>query len=56
MDTKKQEAMDSVQYEVNTIKDKLLTICYKLEEKGAVGKAKSLYTIVGRLEQWQHTR
>lgn len=52
----KTEAMEKAQYDVNVAKERLLRICYQLEEAGAIRKAKSLYTIVGRLEQWQNTK
>lgn len=52
----KSDAMEKVQYDVDVVKERLLRVCYQLEEAGAIRKAKSLYTIVGRLEQWQHTK
>lgn len=40
---------------INPIKEQLMNIAAILEENGYIRKSKSLYTIVGRLEQWQHT-
>ena len=54
--TNKQDAMDKVQYDVNVAKSRLMEVMYKLEEAGAVRKANSLGTIIGRLEEWQHTK
>ena len=42
--------------EVNTEKERLMTIMWKLEEAGYKRKAKSLDTIIARIEMWQHTR
>ena len=40
---------------IDTIKDKLFQIVYELEEAGYVRKAKSLDTLIGKLEAWEHT-
>ena len=56
MNNNNQKAMDKVQYDVNVAKSRLIDVMYKLEEAGEVRKAKSLSTIIGMLEHWQHTK
>ena len=41
--------------QIDTIKDKLFQIVYELEEAGYVRKAKSLDTLIGKLEALEHT-
>lgn len=40
--------------EANHAKDRLLSIAGALEELGVTGEAVKLYTIIGRLENWQN--
>lgn len=40
---------------VDCIKDELFKIVGELEETGFTQKAKSLHTLIGKLEYWQHT-
>jgi hypothetical protein len=47
---------DSKTYKVDNIKSELISLSYDLEEHGFVRKAKSLRTIVEKLEQWEHTK
>lgn len=47
---------DSHTYKVDNVKSELLSLSYDLEEHGFVRKAKSLRTIVEKLEQWEHTK
>ena len=50
------EAIDQAQYEVQSPKDTLMRIADDLYEVGAIRKAKSLETIIMRLETWQNTK
>ena len=50
----KRETIENCIDEVNSVKDKLIGIMYELEECGAVRKANTLGTIIGKLEAWQH--
>ena len=52
----KEKAMDSIQYDVNVAKSRLIDVMHELEEHGAIRKAGSLATIIEKLERWQHTR
>ena len=56
MENKSNKAMDKIQYDVNVAKSRLIEVVYKLEEDGAIRKADSLRTIIGKLENWQHTK
>ena len=40
---------------IDSIKEQLMDICYILEEEGFDQKAKSLDTLIGKLEWWEHT-
>jgi hypothetical protein len=40
---------------IDTIKEQLMDICCILEEEGFDQKAKSLDTLIGKLEWWEHT-
>lgn len=40
---------------IDTIKERLMHISYILEEEGFDQKAKSLNTLIGKLELWEHT-
>ena len=48
--------IDHYQLEANSPKDDLMKIAARLYEAGAIRKAKSLETIIEKLEVWQHTR
>ncbi len=39
---------------VTPAKDRLISTMYELEAVGAIREAKSLGTIIGNLEAWQH--
>ena len=54
MDQNKLEVIRKAQDEANTAKNRLIDITYELLEVGAVRQAKSLETIIGKLEAWQH--
>ena len=56
MTNKKMEAIEQAQYDANSPKENLMRIVDELYEVGAIRKAKSLETIVEKLEIWQHTR
>ena len=56
MENKTDEAMKKIQYDVNVAKSRLIEVVDKLEEDGAIRKASSLRTIIGKLENWQHTK
>lgn len=51
--SKIKEAIEQAQYEANAPKGKLMSIIDDLYEAGAIRKAKSLETIVEKLEKWQ---
>lgn len=53
---KDQETLQEVIRSVDDIKYKLWQLAGHLEEAGYPGKAKSLRSIGGRLEDWQHRR
>lgn len=42
-------------HKIDRIKDELFDVCCKLEESGNKMKAKSLRTIIDKLEYWEHT-
>ena len=46
---------DRLVCEANEAKDRLARLADKLEEAGYAGKAKSLMTLVYKIEQWQQT-
>ena len=50
----KQEAIEQATYEANSAKAQLIHIMDELEEAGAISKAKSLGTIIEKLENWQN--
>lgn len=43
-----------LQDEANHAKDRLISIMVQLEIEGFIREAKSLGTIIGKLEVWQH--
>lgn len=47
---------DSKMYKVDNVKSELLSLSYELEEHGFIRKARSLRTIVEKLERWEHTK
>lgn len=53
--TNREEQINKALAEANQAKDRLWEIADKLEELGAVRKAKSCRTLVYRIEEWQHT-
>lgn len=50
----KQETIRQAQLDANAAKDRLMSIRDSLYEAGAIQKAKSLETIIGKLETWQN--
>lgn len=50
------EAIEKAQGKANTAKERLMEIVSELEDCGAFRKAKSLETIIIRLETWQNTK
>lgn len=52
----KREAIEQAQYDVNNPKEELIRVMYELEDAGAIRKAKSLGTIIEKLETWQNTK
>ena len=50
----KEQLIRECQGEANTAKGRLISIVRKLEEGGAIRQAKSLETIIGKLETWQN--
>ena len=53
--TRIREAIEQAQYDVNCAKETLMKVMSNLEDEGAIRKANSLGTIIGKLERWQHT-
>lgn len=53
MDEKERE-YERVMNEANEAKDRLASIAEKLEAMGYRRKAKSAWTLVGRIEEWQN--
>lgn len=51
---KNMELLRQKQSEANVAKDRLISIMYELEEGGFIRQAKSLDTIITKLEIWQH--
>ena len=49
----KQETIRKAQSEAESAKSRLINIMYELEEAGAIRQAKSLGTIIAKLETWQ---
>ena len=54
-ETKEIRVMKEQVRRVDCIKDELFKIVGELEEAGFTQKAKSLHTLIGKLEYWQHT-
>lgn len=54
MKNKRQEELKKITMEANEAKDRLYKIVYELQEEGFDGKAKSLMTIIYRIEEWQN--
>lgn len=50
----KQVVISKIKDEANTAKHCLISLMYDLEEIGALRDAKSLGTIIGKLEIWQN--
>lgn len=50
----KEKAIQYQKNRVNAEKSRLMDIASALEELGAIREAKSLKTLIGRLEEWQH--
>ena len=49
------QARDQIKgYEINVIKERLMSNANELEEMGFKRDAKTLWRIVGELEAWQH--
>lgn len=48
------EELYRLQNDANNAKERLMEICYKLEEAGFIRQAKSLDTIICKLEEWQN--
>lgn len=51
---KRDLAIEQGQRDANTPKERLMEIANKLEEEGAIRQARSLETIIARLEEWQN--
>ena len=54
--TKIKEIIEQAQYDVNSPKEKLMRVVDDLYGAGAIRKAKSLETIISKLEYWQNTK
>ena len=54
MSRERERAVSEAQSEVNSIKNRLMSIQSDLEGVGIFSKAGSLGTIIGKLEAWQH--
>ena len=52
----KEETLRDACSQIDAIKDRLITIMSRVGEAGMTRKAASLANIIGRLEQWEHTR
>ena len=52
---KEKDAFEKSCNKIDSIKQELMSLVYELEEDGYKRKAKSLETIVARLEAWEHT-
>lgn len=50
----KQETIRKAHSEAESAKSRLISIMYELEEVGAIRQAKSLGTIIEKLETWQN--
>ena len=48
------ERIEYLKHKANHAKDELIFIADRLYEEGATGEAKSLETIIGKLEAWQN--
>lgn len=55
MDEEKKKKIRDIQMRANEAKDRLHEMVIDLEEMGQVRRAKSLMTIIYRIEAWQHT-
>lgn len=55
MNTKIKKAIEQAQDKANSPKEKLMQVADELYEIGAIRKAKSLETIIEKLEKWQNT-
>lgn len=51
----RKEAERLMSYDAGVAKSRLMDVMSRLEELGALRQAKSLGTIIGKLEAWQHT-
>lgn len=52
----REETLRDACSQIDAIKSKLFTIASRVGEAGMERKAASLVNIIGRLEQWEHTR
>lgn len=52
---KEKDAFERTCDKIDSIKNVLISLVYQLEEEGYIRKAKSLRTIIARLEAWEHT-
>lgn len=50
----KREQIEELKEEANVAKDRLIRIMYELEDIGAIREARSLETIIEKLEIWQN--
>lgn len=50
----KREQIEELKEEANVAKDRLIKIMYELEDIGAIREARSLETIIEKLEIWQN--
>lgn len=51
---KDHDEIRQIKISANTAKERLMDIVNRLEEAGAAREAKSLGTIIGKLEAWQN--
>lgn len=50
----KREQTEELKEEANVAKDRLIKIMYEIEDIGAIREARSLETIIEKLEIWQN--
>ena len=50
----KRDQIEELKEEANVAKDRLIKIMYELEDIGAIREARSLETIIEKLEIWQN--
>jgi hypothetical protein len=56
MENEREDLDDILGYDVNKAKDILEKVYYRLEEAGYKRKAKSCWTLIGKIEAWQNSR